>query len=224
MSLRLLVLGLSLSGHAFAHELQDAARGLAVHIETVDGALGINGLPLSVSRATGTQVLQLVERLLRQWRSESGAAAVRTEECCGWSIASRFHDGNPQVIQWRDTAAGAELLWSVADVRAVKKDSAETSVPLPAGCTGSPPVQGQVAQRRFLQYTARCTAGVKPLLESIARDFARHGWVWQRRGSSLQAQQGAVQAQAIALGVREAGREVTALVLVESRPLSGPHP
>ena len=215
----LLCIGLSLTTEA--HELQQATRGLDVSYEGLGGAVGVNGLPITIARAVGPAVPALAERLIQQWREVSGIDSVRVARCCGWNLASLILADESRVIQWRVTAAGAELLWSAVDLTIAVRAAPEPAVPLLTQCSWSTPVHGQVASRQYLQVSARCPLDAPATLELATRRLTSEGWRWQRRGPLLlQAERGRVQAQLIA-APRVAS---TDLVLVESRPAAGSRP
>ena len=215
----LLCIGLSLNTQA--HELQQAARGLDVSYEELGGAVGVNGLPLTIARAVGPAVPALAERLIQEWREGSGIDSVRVARCCGWNLASVIHANESRVIQWRVAASGAELLWSAVNLTIAVRVAPEPAVPLLTQCSWSTPVHGQVANRQYLQVSARCPLDATATLELATRRLTSEGWRWQRRGPLLlQAERGRVQAQLIA-APRVAA---TDLVLVESRPAAGSRP
>jgi hypothetical protein len=222
MSVRLLFMlciGLSLTTEA--HELQQAARGLDVSYEELGGAVAVNGLPLTIARVVGPAVPALAERLIQQWREDSGIDSVRVSRCCGWNLASLILATESRVIQWRTTASGAELLWSAVNLTVAVRAPPEPAVPLLTQCSWSTPVHGLAASRQYLQVSARCPLDAPATLELVTRRLAREGWRWQRRGPLMvQAEHGRVQVQLIA-APRDAS---TDLVLVESRPAAGSRP
>ena len=232
MSLRLpYLLCIALSLTTEAHELQQAARGLDVSYEDLGGTVGINGLPITITRATGPAVPELAQRLIQQWREDSGPDSVRVFRCCGWNLASLLNATESRVIQWRATAVGAELLWSAVKLTvAVRAAPAPApTVPLLAQCSWSTPVHGRVASRQYLQISAYCPLDAPATLELIARRLTSEGWRWQRRGPlMLQAERGKLQAQLIA----GPASQVTAparvasstLVLVETQPAARSRP
>lgn len=205
-----------------AGEMRASARGLQVDIEEIDGAVAVNGFPMSVSRATGTDVPLLADRLVDRWRIDSGADSVRVMQCCGWNLASRLHAGASEVIQWR-SSAGGELLMSTADLGATARAVPTPKLPLIVDCDWSTPVHGRVAQRQFLQVAARCNLAPSHALDMAARQLAAHGWHWQRSGPLvLRAERNGVQAEMIAgpvpRGPRGTASDKSSLVLVESQP------
>lgn len=223
MSLRLpTLLCISLAFEAAAHELQDAARGFEVRIENLAGGMGVNGIPLTVSRATGAGVHDMAARLVKQWQSESGPGSVRIYSCCGWQVASRIQTGESRVIQWRGTAAAGELLWSSIALNAPPALPPTASAPMPGDCDWSAPVHGQVADREYLQVSARCELTAAAAIELMSRHLAREGWQWTQRSSlMLQARRDESQVEVIAAPTLGASRQRgagTSLVLVESRP------
>jgi hypothetical protein len=208
-----------------ASELYESSRGLRVNIEEMEGAVAVNGLPISISRATGADVLPLAKRIVDQWRIQSGAESVRVTQCCGWNVASRMHAGASQAIQWR-SSAGGELLESTADLGAAAGIVPTPKLPLIADCAWSTPVHGRVAQRQFLQISGRCPLEPSRALDLTARRLGDAGWHWQRSGPLvLHAERGTVQAQVTAGPATLVSQEPTtgrsSLVLVESQPAEG---
>jgi hypothetical protein len=214
-------LGMGQQGNA--HELHAAARGLSVEIEDLDGVTGVNGVPLGISRAVGSDVPMLADRIIRKWNIDSGKDSVRLIHCCGWAIASRIHTRDSQVIQWRRTDAGDELIWSATRLAASVPAVPRITVPLPSDCARGTPTHGVIAGRRFLQLSAHCSLDTPAIVTLLVRRMSSEGWQLQRRSPALiQAQRGRVQAQLIAspavhgAGIPDVGRST--LVLVESRP------
>jgi hypothetical protein len=208
-----------------AHELQKAARGLQVSIEEIEGSMEVNGVSMNISRATGTAVSTLAMRLVNRWRIDSGATSVRIIECCGWTFASRFHQGSSQTLQWRITAGG-ELLWSTTDLRVATTTLPVPSVPQVAGCIWSTAIRGRVAQRLFIQASAQCDLDASHALDLMVNRLSRDTWQWQRRSSLVvQAERGSVQVQLTANPVTDSpGHPSSArssIVMVESRPIAG---
>jgi len=208
-----------------ASELHESARGLRVNIEEMEGAVAVNGLPMSVSRATGADVPLLAKRIVDHWRIESGAESVRVTQCCGWNVASRLHAGGSQAIQWH-SSAGGELLESTANLGAAAGIVPAPKLPLIADCAWSTPVHGRVGLRQFLQVSGRCNLEASRALDLTARRLAAAGWHWQRSGPQvLQAERGTVQAQVTAGPathvLQEPATGRSSLVLVESQPAEG---
>lgn len=198
------------------------ARGLQVDIEQIEGAIAVNGLPISVSRATGTDVPLLADRLVEQWRIESGAESILVFRCCGWNVASRLQSGVSEVIQWR-SSTGGELLKSTADIGATESIVPVPRLPLIPDCDWGTPVHGRVAQRLFLQVTARCDFAPSHALDIAARRLANQGWHWQRSSPLvLRAELNGIQAELVAgsmpQGTGQRASEGSSLVLIESYP------
>jgi len=200
MLLRAMLLCLGIALDAGAQELQEAARGLLVSIEDLAGTIGVNGLPLAVSRAVGPEVPAMAERLLARWREQSGGDAVRSAGCCGWQIASRIRDGQSQVVQWRSTAAGPELYLSTAKLTDRVGPAPFVTSPLPSGCSWTTPVHGQVSGTSFIQLSAQCARSATAILDQSIRLLSREGWQWRRLGAAtVQAQRGPTHMQLTAI-------------------------
>jgi len=210
-----------------AHELQDAARGLPVRIEEIDGEVEVNGLPITISRAIGSGVPALADRLITLWRLESGRDSVQIIDCCGWTLASRLHRAASQVVQWR-TTAGGELLWSTTDLSRAEMAAPMPTAPLVSACTWTTPIHGRVESRLFVQVTGRCNRDASPALDLMVGRLAGDGWHWQRSSPLVaHAERGAVQVQLMASpSPYRPGKpmdERSSVVLIESRPLGGVH-
>jgi hypothetical protein len=224
--MQLKALGLVLSGlasSASAHELLDASRGLAVHIEDLGTGNGVNGMPVEISRAVGPAVPALAERLIRTWRESSPAESVRLSQCCGWSFAGQIKASRSRVIQWRTTASGAELLWSSLRLDTPTNAAPVATVPLIPQCAWTTPTHGQVAGREFVQLAAHCRVDASVAITLASRRIASQGWsVQQRSRLVVQAELGGVHVQLTAgPSLHEpsaASSPVSSLVLVESRP------
>lgn len=220
---RVVAVGLCAAFDIRADEMLAMARGLQVNIERIDGAIAVNGLAMSVSRATGTDVPLLADRLVAHWRIESGSESIRIFRCCGWNVASRLASGASEVIQWR-SSTGGELLKSTANIGATASIVPAPRLPLIADCDWSTPVHGRVAQRLFLQVTARCNLAPSHALDIAARRLANQGWHWQRSGPLvLRAELNGIQAELIAgsmpQGTGERASDGSSLVLIESHPV-----
>lgn len=218
-----------LGASAAGAELQQAARNLAVTVEPLDGATAVNGLPITMTRVVGRNVPELAQELMKRWRGQSGEDSVKTVHCCGWTFASRIRSGTSNVIQWRASPEGGELLWSELRVSGSAPSAPVPSLPLSVLCDWTAPVHGQVAGRRFLQIAARCRRDPTTALESMIPNLSSHGWKWRRGGLLiLQAQRGPVQLQLLASPALPlpgaASVAGSSLVLLETWPVDAVHP
>jgi hypothetical protein len=204
-------------------ELQQLSRGLAVNIEDMEGNVDVNGLPLAVSRVVGSDVPALVARVIDRWQADSGKDAIQFAQCCGWQFVSNIHNAQSRVLQWRNAPAGYELLWSTTDLAQQVRDAPKPTVPLLETCKWATPVSGRVAERRFVQFSARCKPEASIVLDLSTRRLETSGWIWKRVNQRLvQAERGPVQAQLIAIPeATSASRGVasrSSLVVIESYP------
>ena len=228
MSLKWVVLlGLGLAVEAAAEDLRSTARGLDVLVERVEGEVALNGVPVTISRAVGPGVTVLAERLVDRWRRESGQGSVRILQCCGWQVASRIHNGESQVVQWRTAGTQSELLWSTLGDPAPIPAPPKPKTPLPADCSWSGTIHGKVAGSHYLQISAQCALDAESALDLMIRRLADEGWHWQRHGRLVvSAGRGQVRAQLVASPVRgpatSPSRGQSSLVLLESRSARGP--
>lgn len=227
MSLRLvMMLGLCFAVEVAAQDMQPFARNLNVHVEQLEGDVALNGVPVTITRAEGPGVPALAERMINRWRSESGPDSVWLSECCGWKLASRIHNGESQVVQWRTTVTDSELLWSTLVATAPPPAPPMVNAPLPPDCRWSGPVHGKVAGNQYVQISARCALDPQAALDLMIRRLASAGWRWQRQGRLVvHAARGQVRAQLIAAPMLDPRRlpapGQSSLVLLEARPSGG---
>jgi hypothetical protein len=224
----LLPLALALSVQAAAQDLQQVARGLDVRVEELEGQVGINGLPFAISRAVGPGVPNLAERVVQQWSRQSGFESVRRLQCCGWTFASRIHNGESQVVQWRLSGTDAQLLSSTLRISARTPAPPVVSAPLLPDCSWSRPVHGRIAGSQFIQQSARCALAPEEALQLMVRRLENAGWHSRRQGPLLvQAQRGTTKAQLIAAPEQDPlpvlAPALSSLVLLESRPVGRSH-
>lgn len=224
MSLKFALLAcLCIAPGLHAHELQTAAQGLAVSIESMEGMTGINGLPVVVARAVGPAAPELARNLIDRWHESLGRNSVRLDACCGWQFASVVRNEESRVIQWRSTAAGGELIWSSARLSSSIQLPPPTRFPLLRECAWTTPVHGRAANRRFSQQSAYCDIEPHVALERTINRLAGEGWRWHRLGNwVIQAERRGVQVELVAgrsPPLPGAIRRGTALMLVETNPV-----
>ena len=167
-------------------------RDLHVRVESLPGPILVNGLPLMVSRATGSDVHQLAKRLSDKWHKEGGAQGVRAETNGTWTILSRIHDAGMEVVQWRGSGGDAELLWSRSELTAHVRTPARGGLRFPTGCIQGRTVSGQADTRAYSEQVARCKGSPRATLlavQAVARAqgyevLARDGQLLARNSAS----------------------------------------
>ena len=201
-------------------ELQRAARGLEVSTEEMEGAMFLNGLPVSISRVTGPSVPILAERLIEGWISAQGPGSVRREQCCGWTLAARIHRGRSEVIQWRMGSGTPELIWSATSLQARHRMPMDAPMPAIADCVWTAPISGKTGDREFRQLSGRCRGGTPGVFRSLVHELDATGWRWSRPGTQvIQAERKGHHLQVIANPSAQRGdAQSVSLVLVETQP------
>lgn len=149
--------------------------GLDVRTSGPPQILTTQGRQSSVHHARGQGVPQLAARIADSWGH--AGAVVRTDTAGTWQVASRLAGDRLDVVQWRGTGADAELLLSSQPLRASITSPRLPQPPLPATCRWSLRTGGPVAQRQFLQATARCpAAGTAQPSASLRATLRAAGW------------------------------------------------
>ena len=161
-------------------------QGLQVSWEQMPGRTSVGGMSLLIRRATGRDVALLAQRILEDWRRESGMQAVKLLNSGGWSIGTRIHQGRSQVTQWRVSGEASELLWSESDLSRQSKSPPVPHYLVPA-CKWSGPVRGTVAETTYSQSTGRCAARPSTVLAEVDAALVRNGWRTRRSASGLNA-------------------------------------
>jgi hypothetical protein len=181
----LVLCGLSVcAGDAQAFE-RNAWRDLDVAVEELSGPMSVDGLAMSVLRAVGSDVPELVRRIGARWHKESDADRIRALAHEQWSILSRIHLGNSEVMQWRGSGEQAELLWSTTDLRQRPGSLPQRAVTMPAGCFWNRSVHGQEHGREYLQSNARCSLSSDHVLRTLISELQREQWSVRSTGGNL---------------------------------------
>lgn len=206
---------LLIATHASAFESQWLS-GLHITTERLTGQLGFNGVLFRVQRATGPDVRLLADRILRDWRVESGRDGVIPLTNSGWNMYSRISRGESEVVQWREAGFSSELLWSVTDLRTSPDAPPASGVPLPPACQWLPPVHGTVRGTTFIQTTGSCAGDAQGISSSFTRLLASRGWTANRwSGGMLDVQRGKQRAQITLMQAQDPGRTRTHAVILE---------
>jgi len=173
------------------------SRGLDVAVANVDGSVQLEGVPVRIQQASGSDVPALVERIEQRWRRE-GSTLHRLRQS-GWQISSRLLSGHSEIIQWRGHGADAVLLHSVLDPQVRRGRSLESPPALTRSCAWTGAISGQYGGQAYLQRTAICAEAVPVLLDQLRVALPRQGWKIRRSSGDI---------IEVALGGRVAGIHV----------------
>jgi len=193
--------------------------GLQVQSEQIPGTTSMNGMEFHVSRVTGPDVSLLFARIVAEWNAAPGGNAPRLLRQGGWTMVGRIHNGHSQVVQWRTAEAGAELLWSDADLQ-VAPSAARLPQYLPAACRWNGPVQGRSSGQQFLQTSGFCAARASEVTAELESKLREEGWRTSRTPAGLRAGRSGSALEAIVLPADDRSlRELDAamVALVETR-------
>lgn len=189
MRIMALLAALCMAPHAAALETRDAT-GLDVAIEPIAEPIEVDGLPLTVRRATGPGVAILVLRIGERWLA--AGAPVRRLSQGGWQMLSRWDGGHAELLQWRGEGATAELLYSRFDARRRPTSVGAPPLHLPVRCAWGRQVAGKAAGVRYQQLTARCRGTAAALMPDLRVSLNADGWQWQETApGALQVARGA---------------------------------
>jgi len=202
--------------------------GLQVQCEEVSGRTSVGGMSFVIQRASGRDVPLLAQRILDDWRRESGVERVRVLKHGDWSVGTRIHDGRSQVTQWRISGDTPELLWSEAELyrQPLAPKQPRYLTPL---CSWVAPVRGTVAGNIYSQSTGRCAEHPSAVLAAMQAALVRAGWEVRTGSSGLNAHLEGRQVQVVVTqpdrgtGGRSAEGWTDAVVL-EVRPAGRPGP
>jgi hypothetical protein len=152
----------------------------------VPGRTSVGGMSFLIQRATGRDVALLAQRILEDWRRESGTEGVQLLTSGDWSVGTRIHQGRSQVTQWRVSRDLPELLWSESDLHRQVLPPPVPQYLVPA-CRWTGPVRGTVAETTYSQSTGSCTARPSIVLAAVEAALGRNGWRTRRSASGLNA-------------------------------------
>src|SRR5689334_13467901 len=177
--------------------------GLHVVTESLSGQTAVNGVLFQVQRATGRDVPVVAERMLADWRGESGSDHVLLLPGIGWTVFSRIHQGESEVVQWRAAGEESELLWSSTNLGKTDRLLPRGTVPLPRGCHWQSPVHGMVNGSSFIQTSGSCPGTVPAVSTDFRQLLSGMGWTLHYGGKGLlQLEQGGRRAQIVLMPAR----------------------
>lgn len=152
----------------------DMTAGLDIAVDRIPEPIEVDGVAMTVLRATGGDVSLLAQRFETSWRAQGSDLKVIQHD--GWTLLSRLHGSRSEVVQWRMNPGTPELLWSSADIVRSARAIPDAGIPLPAGCAWSRSVSGRDRQRQYLQRSARCTQSGHLLSQQLQGSLPKMGW------------------------------------------------
>jgi hypothetical protein len=148
--------------------------GLVVSIDRIPEPVSVDGVQMSVQRATGVGVPELARRIEAAWHRQG--SQIQLHQQGDWMVRSRILGPRSEVMQWRVDAAGAELLVSILDVLAPVRAVPSAGLTLPAGCVWGRSVFGHSGSKSYIQRSARCPHSMKLLSRQLGSSLAAQGW------------------------------------------------
>lgn len=148
--------------------------GLAITLEQVPEPVAVDGVSITIQRATGKDVPALVRRIEESWQNE-GSQVTRLAHG-NWNITSRFKGASSEVLQWNTGNPLPELLLSVLDVRSAVRPAIPTGLQLPPGCAWSRSISGSSVNQSYLQRSARCLQSISTLSAQLQKSLPAQGW------------------------------------------------
>jgi hypothetical protein len=158
------------------------AAGLAVHTDPVPEPMAVDGVAMTIHRVTGAGVPELARRIEADWRRQG--SPVHTHQQGGWTLRSRIHGHSSEVLQWRTSLEGPELLLSSLDARSVARPTPDANIQLPPGCKWGRSISGKSQQHSYIQRSARCPLSVKALRPDLLASLSREGWRIRSRSAT----------------------------------------
>ncbi|MEO8315477.1 MAG: hypothetical protein ABI645_11855 [Pseudomonadota bacterium] len=152
--------------------------GLAVTVERIPEPIAVDGVSMSVQRATGPGVPDLVRRIEESWRREGSRIEYLQQEA--WKLSSRIHGPISEVLQWRPDANEPELLWSFLNVQASVQSRPAADLVLPAGCVWTRSISGRSGEHLFMQHSAYCPQPISTLSTQLHELLPQQGWQVRR--------------------------------------------
>jgi hypothetical protein len=197
----------------FASDAQLSA-GLRISWDEIGEPVFVDGVEMTIRRATGSDVPKLAARIVAAWPQNPQPQPLQVP---GWAARSQLTPRSSEVVQWRGNGAGAELLWSVALVapaRALPKPMAA----LPLRCDWTRQVSGAVQGQEYVQATAVCDDSAEQIRNAMRSELTRTGWKVMATGNEVvDLQRGRSQAKLVMLPTTSVlGKERSGLVWLQS--------
>jgi hypothetical protein len=148
--------------------------GLAVTIERIREPFAVDGVLMTVQRATGAGVPELARRIEAAWHRQGSRIETRQQD--SWIVLSRIRGRNSEVLQWRSDTRGAELLLSSLDLQEPIRPVPVTDLTLPASCTWGRSIAGNTSDHFYMQRSARCRYSRQALSLQLRQSLPTQGW------------------------------------------------
>jgi hypothetical protein len=158
------------------------AAGLAVHVDPVPEPMAVDGVAMTIHRVTGAGVPELAHRIEADWRRQG--SDVHTHQQGGWTMRTRFHGETSEVLQWRNSEEGPEMLLSSLDTRSAVRPAPDARFQLPSGCEWGRSISGTSQQHSYMQRTARCPHSIPVLSTNLLASLSRQGWRIRARSAT----------------------------------------
>jgi hypothetical protein len=194
-------------------------RDLNLKVEPLGESVQVNGLPLEISKFTGSDVVVLAKRMGDKWIGEEGAHGVRTTNSGPWKIISRFHGAGLEVVQWTNAGNESQLLWSRSDLQTHTRSTHRGGFGFPPVCMQGRAVSGRVDAQSYWQQTALCKGSPRNVLASVRTIAGAQGYEVQSREGQLLARSGNTEITILAWRSAEGpASAVTSLVYLRLEP------
>jgi hypothetical protein len=165
-------------------------RDLNLKMEPLGEPVLVNGVPMTISRVTGSDVGVFAQRMGDKWLVEGGVHGVRSTNSGRWTIISRLHGNGLEVLQWTGTGKDAQLLWSRSDLQSRTRPKFRGVLRFPTGCVPGRAVSGRVDTRSYWQQAAHCKGSTRNVLSSVRAIASTQGFAVQSWDSQLLARSG----------------------------------
>jgi hypothetical protein len=199
-----------------AHLLQ----GLDVRTEVVADPVRVDGVALTVRRATGTGVAELAQRITKSWQAQrSQLQPIRHGV---WRLLSRLQQGRSETVQWRVAGPDSELLWSSVDLVGHVAASPNPSLALPPECRWGRRVHDSIGGHSYLQSTAQCRGNFLKATKDVVTLLRTQGWSVHQTGTdAVSAARATTRVEAYVVKGLQPGD--VSFVWLETAPLRGLH-
>ncbi len=148
--------------------------GLDIVISSIPEPVNVDGVQMVMHHASGAGVPELVRRIETRWRAQS--SVIQSMQQGNWTLRSRLQGAASEVVQWRKTPGGYELVWSSLNAAANPLPAVDSGLALPSGCKWGRSVSGRSGQGHFLQRSARCTHPASEMSSLLQRSLPSQGW------------------------------------------------
>jgi hypothetical protein len=157
---------------AFAKEAQLSA-GLRIRWDEIAEPIFVDGLEMTIRRATGSDVPKLATRIVATWPQNPQPQQLHVQ---GWAARSQLTRRGSEVVQWRVNGADVELLWSVAALVTTARALPKPMAALPLRCDWTRHVSGVVQGQEYVHATAVCDDSAVQIQTAMRSELTRVGW------------------------------------------------